>query len=531
MIMRELSQRIASRIQGAVSVKKPVLEKYANDASIFEIMPSMVITPEHVDDLKTIVNFVRENKDSVRSLSLTARAGGTGMSGESLSESVVLDMAKFNHIKEVGADYAITEPTVYYRNFETHVARKGLLLPSYTASKKICTVGGMVANNSAGEKTLSFGPTAKYVQGLHVVLGDGNEYFFKPLNRIELAKKKNLPTFEGEIYRRMYDLLENNYDLIQSARPHVSKNAAGYSLWNVWDHETFDLTQLFTGSEGTLGIITDINFRLLKQKAYSELLVIFLNDLAPLGDIVNKILPHHPESFESYDDHTLELAEKFLPDIAESLGEALKSKIVLLAEFTGDTEEEVVTKARTAQVDLDPNISKSIVTRDHAEAEKYWTVRRESFSLLRHHSGHQRTAPIIEDIIVQPERLPWFLPRLYEILDSYGLTYTIAGHIGNGNLHIMPLMDFRKGKMRTIAIELCQRVFGLVFEFKGSMSAEHNDGIIRTPFLEQMYGREIVGLFEETKRIFDPQNIFNPGKKVFGKDLTFVKKHIDRAYE
>ncbi|MEK7459985.1 MAG: FAD-binding oxidoreductase [Patescibacteria group bacterium] len=526
-----IKEEFERRIRGTVSDETTDLQTHANDASIFEIVPLLVVTPEDTHDLKTVVNFVRELKEGGQDISITARAAGTGMSGESLTSSIALDMKKFNRIIEVGEDFSIVEPTVYYRDFEIEAAKKGLLLPSYTASKKLCTVGGMVANNSAGEKTLSFGSTNKYVRELKVVLSDGNEYVFKPLVRAELNEKLLIEGFEGNLYRRMYEILENNYDLIKSARPNVSKNTAGYNLWDVWDRETFDLTQLFTGSEGTLGIMTEISFKLIKPKPFTELLVIFIKDLAELGDVVNKILPHKPESFESYDDRTLELAEQFLPDIARSLGEAIRSKIVLLAEFTGDSEEEVVLKARRAQSDIQGfGTASTTITRDRQDADKYWTIRRESFNLLRHHSGHDRTAPIIEDIIVRPEYLPEFLPRLYAILDSYNLKYTIAGHIGDGNLHIMPLMNFHKDSVRDIAIELCEKVFSLVFEYHGSMSAEHNDGLIRTPFLKQMYGTGLVKLFEETKLIFDPLNIFNPGKKVFGKDIAFLKEHIDRVY-
>jgi len=263
------------------------------------------------------------------------------------------------------------------------------------------------------------------------------------------------------------------------------------------------------------------------------LLVIFLNDISHLGDLTNAILAHNPESFESYDDRTLNLAQQFLPDIMDTFNEStIKSKMVLLAEFTGDTEEEAIAKAQEAKKDtIRFSAITTTITRDREDADRYWTVRRESFNLLRHHNhGHQRTAPIIEDIIVAPEYLPEFLPKLYAILDSYDLVYTIAGHIGNGNLHIMPLMDLRETRIRDIAIELCDKVFALVFEYHGSMSAEHNDGIIRTPFLERMYGKDMVILFEEIKNIFDPKNIFNPNKKVFGKNISFLKEHIDRVY-
>ncbi|KKU81847.1 MAG: Oxidoreductase, partial [Parcubacteria group bacterium GW2011_GWA1_47_8] len=348
----DIKKTLQVQIQGTVEDDAARLQSCANDASIFEIKPEFVVTPKDMRDLRAIVNFVRYQKSSGNNLSLTPRAAGTGMSGESLSESIVLDMAHFNHIKEVGNNFAITEPNVYYRDFEAEVAKKGLLLPSYTASKKICTVGGMVANNSAGEKTLSYGPTARYVERLKVVLRDGNEYTLEALSHAKLEEKKKLQDLEGDLYRRMYTILEENYDLIQKSRPHVNKNAAGYALWDVWDRTTFDLTKLFTGSQGTLGIITEINFHLIKPKPYSELLVIFLKDLTPLGDVVNRVLPHKPESFEAYDDHTLALAQQFLPEITESFGDKITSKIVLLAEFTGDSEEEVLAKAAEAKKEV-----------------------------------------------------------------------------------------------------------------------------------------------------------------------------------
>lgn len=522
---------LEQRINGVVSNTPQDLENHSNDASIFEITPELIVTPNSVDDIKKIVSFVSQKREVNPLISITPRAAGTGMSGESLTSSISLDMKNFNHIYEVGDDYAITEPGVYYRDFEKEVSSKGLLLPSYTASKKLCTVGGMVANNSAGEKTLSFGSTNRYVHSIKAVLSDGNEYSFKPLDKNELNEKLRIEGFEGDIYRNIYKLVNTHFDVLQRAQPHVSKNAAGYNLWNIWDKETFDLTQLFSGSQGTLGVITEINFKLIKPKPFSELLVVFLGDLSDLGLIVNRILPHKPESFESYDDRTLELAEQFLPDIAHSLGEAIKSKIVLLAEFTGDTEDEALEKARVAETSLRGlKLNSTTITRDREDADKYWTIRRESFNLLRHHSGHDRTAPIIEDVIVRPEFLPEFLPKLYAILDSYHLKYTIAGHIGDGNLHIMPLMNFHKSKVCDVALELCEKVFTLVLEYQGSISAEHNDGLIRTPFLKKMYSPEVIALFEETKRIFDPQNIFNPGKKVFGKELPFIKEHIDRFY-
>ena len=201
-------------------------------------------------------------------------------------------------------------------------------------------------------------------------------------------------------------------------------------------------------------------------------------------------------------------------------------KLFLEAEFTGDSEEEVYKKAYTAKKDLENLGLKMRVTKDDAEEKKYWTVRRESFNLLRKHVQGKRTAPFIDDIIVRPEKLSEFLPRLNSLMNEYdSLVYTIAGHIGNGNFHIIPLMDMKDPRAKKIISELSGKVYGLVVEFGGSITAEHNDGLIRSPFLEQMYGEKIYELFEDTKKIFDPDNIFNPGKKV-GSDFSYALEHL-----
>jgi FAD/FMN-containing dehydrogenase len=148
------------------------------------------------------------------------------------------------------------------------------------------------------------------------------------------------------------------------------------------------------------------------------------------------------------------------------------------------------------------------------ESNKYWTIRRESFNLLRKHVHNMRTAPFVDDVVVRPADMPAFLPRMRAILDEYRLTYTIAGHAGNGNFHIIPLMDMKnRGNIKVIS-EVGEKIYSLVAEYGGSITGEHNDGIVRTPYLGKMYHPEMLELFKKTKEIFDPQNIFNPGKKV-----------------
>ena len=539
-----LVEELKNIIKGEISSDEKELSVYSRDASIFEVRPSVVVHPKNTEDIKNLVKWVVNSKASNEELSLTARSGGTDMTGGALNDSIILDFtAHFKNTLEVGESSATVEPGVFYRDFEKETLRKNLLLPSYPASREICTVGGMVANNSGGEKSLRYGKTENYVGELNVVLSDGEEYVLKTITPEELEQKKSLNNFEGNIYRQMHDLLESNYELIQKAKPNVSKNSAGYALWNIWDKKEFNLAKLFTGAQGTLGFITKIKFRLIKPKKYSKLLIIFLKDLKFLGEVVNVVNSNQPESFESYDDHTFKLAVKILPDLIKRMGIGAMfkfipdvwailvggvPKMIMLAEFTGDQEGELLNKIKKCQKEISDKFGlKTRITKDDADAQKYWIIRRESFNLLRKHVKGKKTTPFIDDVIVRPEYLPEFLPKLNSILDQYQnhMVYTIAGHPGDGNFHIIPLMDLSDEKSKKIIPELSEKVYSLVLEYNGSITAEHNDGLVRTPYLEKMYGQDIYKLFERTKQIFDPKNIFNPGKKVGG-SMEYSLKHL-----
>ena len=536
-------KEIKKLIQGDVDASDAGLTAASHDASIFEVRPELVVAPKNVEDIQKLVGYVSSHEG----MSLTGRSAGTDMSGGPLTESIVVNFLKyFNTIKEVKDGYAITQPGVYYRDFDkATLAVGGQILPSYPASRELCTIGGIVANNSGGEKTLTYGKTERYIRRLKIVLADGNEYEFKSLNTTELEEKKKLTTFEGEIYRKMSALIDSNLEAITLAKPIVSKNSCGYYLWNVRDLKagTFDLTRLIVGSQGTLGLITEIEFALVKPKKHSRLLVIFLKDLNLLASTANHVLKFKPESFESYDDHTFKVAMKFLPALIKQMKGNIISlglsflpelwavitggvpKLVLMAEFTADTPEEAVHMAEEARDSLKDLHEKTKVTETAADANKYWVIRRESFNMLRKHVHELRTAPFIDDFAVLPEKLPQFLPRLYSILDQYDLTYTIAGHIGDGNFHIIPLMDLRTEKSHQVIQELSVKVYQLIHEFDGTITAEHNDGMIRTPFIKMQYGEKVYGLFEETKKIWDPKGIFNPHKKVGG-TWEYAVQHI-----
>jgi FAD/FMN-containing dehydrogenase len=302
------------------------------------------------------------------------------------------------------------------------------------------------------------------------------------------------------------------------------------------------------GSQGTLGLITEAKLKLVPAPKYRELAVIFLKDLKKAAELVVKILKYRPIALESYDDKTFYLALRFLPDILRMMkGGSLQlflkflpeiimvlrggiPKMVLLAEFSSDDERELKQRVEEFRKAIAAAGFRIRIAKDAADAEKYWTVRRQSFKLLHEHTKNKETVPFIDDIIVRPEHLPDFLPRVNAVLDKYKkyLIYTIAGHPGDGNFHIIPLMDLKKPEVRDLIPKIAEEIYDLVFEYGGSITAEHNDGLIRGSYLQKMFGVKVYKLFEEVKKIFDPQNIFNPGKKI-GVDWNYAERHIKHA--
>ena len=551
--------------KGDIDVTAQTLDIYSHDASLFEVRPQVVVYPKDTADIKTLVKWVNEENTKVETngksslssplFSITPRAAGTDMSGGAIGHSIIMDTTRYmNQIKEVTPDYAVVQPGCYYRDFDKATKKIDRYMPAFTASRDLNAVGGMVGNNSGGEKAIKYGKTELYINSLQVVLSDGNEYTIKPLTRVQIEEKMKggassstsdeavgtstsvsnsaaSTPFEIDLYKKMYALITEHYDEIMAAKPTVSKNSAGYYLWNVYDKVTgtFDLCRLIVGSQGTLAIVSEITFRLVPTDPYSNILAVFLPKLDDIGKLVAEIVPFKPDSLETYDDKSMILAIRFFFDFFKQLGfwGAIKlglqfipesfmvlfggvPKMILMVEFTGHSEEEIKRQLTEVQEKIKHFGFKMRIARSGAEAEKYWKIRHESFNLLRKHVKGKRTAPFIDDIIVEPQYLPEFLPRVKALIDEYKLDYAVQGHLGNGNFHIIPLMDLKSPYSADVILELSKKVYSLVHEFHGSITAEHNDGIIRTPFLRQQFGDSIVDLFQQTKDAFDPQNIFNP---------------------
>lgn len=532
--MEQLFHSLQRILKGDVLTHREDRLDHSHDASIYEVLPQAVLEPKDTEDIQNIVQFVEKHKTDYPTLSITPRSAGTDMSGAAIGNSIIVSMTKhFSHIHSLKDNILHTQPGVFVRDIDPLLAKYQLMLGSAPASRSICTIGGMVANNAGGEQSLRYGNTEHSVREVTAVLADGKSYTFQPIHKKELLQKIKKQTFEGRLYKQVYELIEANYDRIKNARPNVNKNSMGYNLWSVWDRETgiFDMTRLLSGSQGTLGIVTDLKIEAVPKAAHSGLLLAYITSFKQLGDIIPLIMRYKPSTFEGFDDITFNLGVKFFSTFSKQLGrkEMLKQQawllrsvarfkshlpnIVLMIEFEGKTKVEVYRKISKLHDALKKFHIKMDIEGDETTSAPFWQIRRSSLSLLRNRVHDKYASPFIDDMAVQPKYLPEFLPQVRRIIRKYRLPATLAGHFGDGNFHIVPLMDIEAKSEQAKLEPVMRELIPLVLKYGGTMAGEHNDGMVRGPWLPAVFGEEMYQLFKDTKEIFDPTYIFNPHKK------------------
>lgn len=518
---------------GEIDITDEARKATSRDASIFEVLPAGVIAPRDVNDIQAVIRWANLQTEAGNPVTFAPRVGGTCMSGGSLTQGYILDLKR--HINFVGkvdvdARTITTQTGAMHLTVETAVKEQGLLFAPYTSSRDICGIGGMLGNNASGEQSIKYGPTSSNVNSLKVVLSDGNEYEFGPLTRAEVEAKKRLPNYEGEIYRQVTRLLDENEFTIAVNHPRTVKNAAGYQLWDLWDahRQTFNLGRLFIGAQGTLGVITQAELKLVKPGNFQRMIVTPIAELDTLPEVVKTMLRYEPISCETFDHFTYELAEQLYPEDAERANAARGKRMVILSVFEGQTQHETDVIAGQAKEMLEKLGHETVWVDDQATIDSFLLIRRKSFKmLLEHPTANTRAEAFLEDTIVPLENYGSFIAELEAILAEYNMIYTYAGHIGAGSIRLVPLANMEAEGAADRIMELETKVNDLVISYGGSISVDHNDGIVRTPYLERQFGAEMVGLFEEIKNIFDPNNIFNQGKKVGG-TYEYAVEHVIR---
>lgn len=493
---------------------------FATDGSIFALLPAIVVYPQNENDVRKTARFTWQLAERGRVIGMTARGAGTDQGGAALGSGVMMAFtAHMNRIVEFDSKsgVVVVEPGLNYGKLQQTLQTHGRFLPPFPASYEYSTLGGAVANNASGEKTVKYGSTLDFVRSLRVVLANGEVIETFRLNKRELNKKLGLATFEGEIYRALDTLLEEHKSTLTDLNLRTTKNAAGYNLQDIKRKDgSFDLTPLFVGSQGTLGLLSEIT---LETEAYNPQTTLIaahfdsMDDIqAAVSEIKEKV--ESPSAIEMVDKHLLEMVETINPNQLKGVIEAPFPTAVLLVEFDEASDRAQQKSVKTAVKILEKYSTKIQKETDPLLQEKLWKIRHASATLITHNDGAKKALPIIEDGVVPLDKFKQYIEGVYAIFARHRLSVAVWGHAGDANLHMQPYLDLSQVGDRQLVFSLMNEYYSLVISLGGSTSGEHNDGRLRAPYLEQVYGQEVYSIFQKVKKICDPYGTLNPGVKM-----------------
>ena len=532
--MSKAAHYLQEHLLGEVMVSPDARRYFATDSSIFQLAPQLVVYPRGENDVRKAARFTWQLAERGRIIPITARGSGTDQSGAAIGSGITMVFpAHMNRIVELDPKNGtiVVEPGLNYGRLEQTLHTHERFLPPYPESYEYSTVGGAVGNNASGEKTLKYGATRGFVKALRVVLANGEVIETYRLSKRDLNKKLGLNTFEGEIYRSLDALLTENRLVVDKMDLGITKNSAGYDLLDIKHRDgSFDLTPLLVGSQGTLGIVTEIT---LDTEVYNPRHDLFLAEFDSIEKAAQAILelrgtPQLPSAIEMVDGQLLALVDRLNPNQLKGIVHKPLPAVALLVEFDdeGRTRKKNVKHAQKIFADLAANTTIATTVTDEARLRK---VRDAAASVIAHGEGSLRAVPIIEDAIVPPEKLQELINGTYKIFAAERLQVAIWGHAGDGNIHLQPFLDLAQVGDRQKAFRLMDAYYQLVINLGGSTSGEHGDGRLRGPFLSYVYGPEVYDLFTKVKQLFDPYGTLNPGVKV-GVSLDSVKPLMRSSY-
>jgi glycolate oxidase len=478
-------------------------EIYSVDASNYSIKPSVIVSPLDEYDLSEVCSYGYS-----KNISITARGAGTGLLGQSLNDNIIIDFTKhMNKILEIGTDYVIVQPGLVKGILDKELEKRGKFLPPDPASSNYCTIGGMIANNSSGVHALGYGSTIDFLDIVNIVYSDGSFGSVSTTNIISSNKE-----FHDEKIAKLYKLLSPKIELILKGYPKVTKNSCGYRLDAVINNEKFYPQKIFAASEGTLGIVTSAKLKIIDIPLYKATIVFGFKDLLHAISTVPIILGFSPVALEMLD-HTI-FRNVIIEDFHRIIDNDTKG-CLLIVEFAGDDLFDVEQKLSTCKDKLSTICTTLESVTDENSSRQIWRARKSALNnVMKLTVGSRRPIGIIEDTVVNPNRLYEYTQFLLQKYNDNKLDYVIYGHAGNGNLHTRPLIDTESQSELELFNAIADEVFTKVISYGGTISGEHGDGIARTKYIEFMYGSQIVTIFKQIKKIFDPKFIMNPGKKV-----------------
>jgi len=495
-------------VKGDVHCDDIFLQLYATDASIYEIKPQAVVRPRSLADVVACVQYAAENH-----LPVHARGAGTGLAGESLGRGIVIDFSRYmRRVVRVEGDTVRVQPGVVHAGLNEALKPYGRQFGPDPAMSSVTTMGSVLAIDAGGSHWLKYGSARRHVLSMQLVLADGQviEASREPLSGPDFEPESR----RGKLVTQLAGLLRREERLIREHQPRSLVNRSGYHLLDVLGSDHLDLAKMVVGSEGTLALITEATVAVQPLPKYRGVALLLFDRLDSAAKAVMEILPLGPSACDLMDRRHLSLARESMAHYDVMFPD--ETEAILLVEHEGDTLVEV--RDRLALVVDRVRRKKRLAfhalqAQDKQEIDLYWRLARKVVPMLYRLKGSSRPLPFIEDLAVPPKALPDFLVRMQNVLKMHQVTASLFGHAGHGQMHLRPFLDLGDPNDVARMAQLAADLYREVIDMGGTISGEHADGLSRTPFMRQQYG-PLVDVFREVKRIFDPDNTFNPGKIV-----------------
>jgi FAD/FMN-containing dehydrogenase/Fe-S oxidoreductase len=520
---RDLEADLKAAVGGEVRFDAITKQMYSTDASLYEMEPVGVVIPRDAADVQAVLEIAGKN-----GVSVLPRGGGTGLSGQTVNHSVVMDFSKYMHdVIEIDSEekWVRSQPGITIDELNRQLKSSGLFFTPDPSTSSRANIGGAMGNNSCGSHSIIYGKTVDHVLEMDVTLSDGSQTNFGMRDAAALKSLLAKEGLEGDIYRGVTDISARASDLVEAKFPKILRRVGGYNIDRTQSPDALNLTQVMVGSEGTLAAVTAAKLNLVSIPKHKVLGVVHFNGLIEAMEATVAILEESPAAVEHVGEMIIKQARRSL-GFSRSIGFLQGDPTdILVVEFSGDEEAEVHSRLDRMVEKLDRMKLGFATTKLYSAAEQEQVVefRRANLGLLMNVDGPAKPLPFVEDTAVSPEKLPEYVKRFDEIVKSHGTEAGYYGHASVGCLHIRPLINIKSRdgmeKMEAIATDIAE----LVEEFDGAYSGEHGDGIVRGFFTEKMFGPELTDAFREVKKAFDPTGIMNPGK-IF--DTPDIKENL-----
>jgi FAD/FMN-containing dehydrogenase/Fe-S oxidoreductase len=502
------------------SIKSDVLSDdlslgmYSTDASFYQIKPLAVVLPMDEADVKKAVEIARAHK-----IKILPRGGGTSLAGQTVGEALVIDFSKYmNKILEFNEKerWVRVQPGMVRDELNEAMAKYNLHFAPDPATSSRANVGGMVGNNSSGTKSILYGKTVDHVLEANVLLADGTQLLLKGFSQKAFSNKAEQNNREGEIYTHVREIIQQNQEEIKQRFPKVMRRVGGYNLDEFVYTDQWNLAKLVCGSEGTLAVTLDLKLNLEPLPKFKSVVVAHFAEILESIRAVQPMLPFKPSAIEIIDRTVLSLsyANLYTKQLCHFIDG--DPAAILIVEFYGDTLESVMERPQAMiKVLKEQKLGYAFpLFPAGKEYNDVWDLRKKGLGLMMGIKGEKKALSFIEDSAIPTEVLPEYIDQVLKILKKYDTEVSLYAHASVGVIHVQPLLDLRKEEDIQKLKKITDETFELVVKYGGSWSGEHGDGLVRSAYNEKFFGPKLYQAFREIKKLFDPENIMNPGKIV-----------------